>query len=94
MPYVGGEGLSPNNFIIEDQSISKSVPETQSNGRKGLENVIVIVHDDFSGTRIGDLIVGNVEPCNMSFPPSNTIYICLESCYLHAVVLHIRTTCM
>ena len=32
--YVEGEGLSPNNFVAEDQSIFEFVPETQPNDRR------------------------------------------------------------
>ena len=33
-PYIRGEGLNPNNFVAEDQSVSKFVLETQPNDRK------------------------------------------------------------
>ena len=75
--YVGGEGLSPNNFVAKDQSIFKFVSETQPSDRKepNEENVNVIVHNDFDGITVSDPTVGNVAPCNISFLPPNNRYI-------------------
>lgn len=69
--YVGGESLNPNNLVAEVHSISKFVHRTQPNDRRGpnLENVNVIIHDDFNGITTGDPTMGNVAPFNMIFPP-------------------------
>ena len=80
-PYVEGEGLSPNNFVAEDQSIFEFVPETQPNDRRRAneENVNVIVHDDVDGITVSDPTLGNVAHSNNRYMRRVNFFACSSS---------------
>ena len=79
-PNVEGEGLSPNNFIDEDQSIFEFVLETQPNDRRSNEeNVNVIVHDDVDGITVSDPTLGNVAHSNNRYMPRVNLFTCSSS---------------